>query len=191
MSADWMSKLEHVTSEAVAHEQRFITADDFSRDAHAAKYRGELRRQANAFERLFALLNDPANEQRLVDAELHGFPALCGVVRFIEADPIIARALADGSFTVRSRQTVGVAVKIKMAKLGWSATGQKGTVRGARHFAKAERFVDTSVPMGTSARALAALDDVVAIGDADERESTGRELMDALAAARRAEGRVF
>lgn len=168
-----------------------ITADDFARDSHASRYQGELSRHAEAFHSLFGLLNDAANEQRLIDAEMHGLPALSGIVRFIEADPIIARSLGDGSFTVRTRQTVGVAVKLKMAKLGWRTTGKKGVVRGSRHFAKAERFIGPRPTPAETSQALAALDDVAAIGDDHERESTGQELMKALAASRRGERRPF
>ncbi len=177
---------------------RDISADDFARDPHAAKYQGELGRHPEAYQQLFALLNERANEQRLLDAEMHGLPALCGVVRFIETNPKIMAVLAGGSSSFRTRQTVGVAVKLKMGKLGWRATGRKGAVKGSAHFTKAERYVAddvvpaTAVLAGTPAsQALAALDAVSAIGDIDERERTGRELLEALAATRRSEGRPF
>jgi len=169
-----------------------ISQDDFSSDPHAAKYRGELTRHPEAFVRLFSLLNDPANEQRLIDAEMHNLPALSGVVRFIEADPAIRPILAEGRAGYRFRQTVGVALKLKMAKLGWTTTGRKGTVKGAEHFTKAEHYVDDhSTRDDPAVRALAALDAVAAIGDDNEREATGRELMGALASTRQAEGRSF
>ncbi len=169
-----------------------IRQDDFLDDPHASKYRDELARRPEAFVRLFALLNDPANEQRLTDAEMHRLPALCGVVRFIESDPTIKAVLSEDSAGYRFRQTVGVALKLKMAKLGWRTTGRKGSVKGAKYFTKAERYVaDPSTLDDPASRALAALDAVTAIGDDDEREATGRELMDALGATRRAEGRPF
>lgn len=171
---------------------RDIRHDDFLDDPHAAKYRGELARHPEAFVRLFAQLNDPANEQRLIDAEMHKLPALCGVVRFIEADPAIEAVLAGGRSGYRFRQTVGVAVKLKMAKLGWRTTGRKGSVKGAKYFTKAEHYAaDPSTRDDQKSKALAALDAVMAIGDDDERDATGRELMSALAAARRTEGRPF
>ena len=95
-----------------------IGVDDFSRDPHAAKYQGELQAHPDAFDRLFELLNDPANEQRLVDAEMLGLPALTGIVRFIEADFVIAHALKSDQGVNRFRQTVGVAIRLKMGKLG-------------------------------------------------------------------------
>ncbi len=169
-----------------------ISAVDFLDDPHASKYRGELARRPEAFGRLFAILNDPANEQRLIDAEMHKLPALCGVVRFIESDPAIKAVLVEDRPGPRFRQTVGVALKLKMAKLGWRSTGKKGTVKGAKYFMKAEHYVAApSTPDDPASRALAALDAVTAIGDDNERDATGRELMRALATSRRAEGRPF
>ena len=169
-----------------------IGHEDFLADAHAIKYRDELARHPEAFARIFALLNDPANEQRLIDAEMHGLPAMCGVVRFIETDPVIEPILAGGRAGHRFRQTVGVALKLKMAKLGWRTTGRKGTVKGAEHFSKAEHYAaDTWDEPGSASKALSALAAVAAIGDDDERRVTGSELMDALATARHAEGRSF
>lgn len=169
---------------------RELGVDDFNRDSHATKYRGEIDARPEAFDRLFGLLNDPANEQRLADAEMLGLPALTGVVRFIEADPTIAQALETGGN--RFRQTVGVAIRLKMEQLGWRKTGRKRTVRGSRHFTKAERYFKESLSDQDHAkRALEALEAVARIGDEREREQTGRELMEALAATRQAEGRVF
>jgi hypothetical protein len=171
---------------------REVGAEDFDSDAHAAKYRGQLEAHPQAFARLFGVLNDPANEQRLVDAEMQGMPALAGVVRFIEADPVITTVLDSGSGGLRFRQTVGVVLKLKMAKLGWRTTGRKGAVRGARHFTKAEHYRDDRPDEGGYAqRAQAALDALDGIGDDSERQVTGEALMAALAATRRDEGRPF
>ena len=171
---------------------RDISREDFSDDPHAAKYRGELDAHADAFTRLFGLLNDPANEQRLIDAEMHNLPALSGVVRFIEAEPSIVRILAAGPPGYRFRQAVGVAVKLKMAKLGWRTTGRKGIVKGARHFTKAAHYAaDPGAAADHTSRALSVLNAVAELGDDNERETTGQELMAALAATRRSEGRPF
>ena len=169
-----------------------IGAADFYADPHAAKYQGELEAHPDAFQNLFELLNLPANEQRLTDAEMDNLPALAGVVRFIEADPAIERILISGPPGFRFRQSVGVAVKLKMAKLGWRSTGRKGAVKGASHFTKAERFAPgPAAGDDYAAGALAAIDAVGQIGEHSERQSTGRALMDALAATRRSEGRPF
>ena len=75
-----------------------LGVEDFGFDSRAAGHRRVLEAKSDAFERLLEaksdaferllrLLNNPANEQRLVDAEALGLPALAGVVRFIESDP--------------------------------------------------------------------------------------------------------
>ena len=172
---------------------RELSAEDFDRDPHAAKYRGEIDAHPEAFNRLFALLNDHANEHHLASAENYGFPALSGVTCFIEADPAIVRVLESSRDGCRFRQAVGVAIKLKMEKIGWAATGMKGIVRGSNYFTKAERFVKEPPLDGDEykARALAAMDALAEIGDAEEQEQTYREIKEALAATRRAEGRPF
>ena len=169
-----------------------LRVEDFGMDSHAAKYIGALEAKSEAFERLLLLLNDPSHEQRLIDAEAHGLPALAGVVRFIESDAVISRELTGKGGSLRFRQAVGVAVKLKMAKLGWRVTGSKGAVRGARHFVKAEHYAqapDSDERYET--RVLAVLDELGRIGDEAERERTRRELLRALARTRAGEGRPF
>lgn len=176
----------------LATTSRELSAADFADDFHATKYRDEIGRHPEAMLRLFSILNDPENERRLADAEVHGFPALFGVARFIEADPVICRVLADDERSLRLRQTIGVAVKLKMAKLGWRPAGRKGTVSGSRHFTKAEHYAfDATACDDASSRALAALDAVADIGSPEEREETAHLLMEAIATNRRAEGRPF
>jgi len=175
---------------ALAHRQ--LTAADFISDTHAARYRGELEAHPAACRHLFRVLNDPRNEQRLIDAELHDLPALSGVVRYLEADPESELLLRSGTAGYRFRQAVGVAVKLKMAKLGWHTTGRKGIVKGARHFSKAERYrADVPPDDGPGQQGLSALLALEEIGDEEERSETGRLLMGALAEAREREGRAF
>ena len=173
--------------------RRELSAEDFDRDPHAAKYRGEIDAHPEAFNRLFALLNDHANEHQLTGAEIYGFPALSGVARFIEADPVIVRVLEASQDGCRFRQAVGIAIRLKMEKIGWTKAGKKGIVNGSCYFTKAERYIKEP-PLDKEAykvRALAALEAITKIGDEHEREQTGRELMEALAATRREEGRPF
>lgn len=165
---------------------------DFKRDSHAAKYVVELDCRPEAAERLFWLINSLANEQRMVDAEMNGMPALAGVARFLENDPIIGEVLDSDPVSLRFRQAVGVAIKLKMAKLGWRTTGTKGAVRGSRHFTKAERYAQEHFDEDSRReRAIAALERVKHIGDQQEQEESFNYLMDALAETRRAEGRPF
>lgn len=171
---------------------RRLRPDDFDHDSHAAKYRGEFDAHPQAMRRLIELLNEPANEQRLLDAEAHGLPALAGIVRQVEGEAAIEPVLKAGTKGYRFRQTVGVAIMLKMSRLGWRTTGKKGTVKNARYFTKAEHYEsERSSTETTRERALAALAAVEQIGDERERAETARELMDALAATRRTEGRVF
>ena len=115
------------------------------------------------------------------------------MVRFIEADPAIVRVLEAEQDGRRFCQAVGVAIKLKMEKIGWAATGMKGIIRGSNYFTKAERFVKEPPLDGDEykARALAVLDAIAEIGDAEEQEQTYHEIKEALAATRRAEGRPF
>ena len=169
-----------------------VGVNDFKRDSHAAKYVVELDCRPEAAERLFWLLNEPANEQRLEDAEMNGMPALAGVARILEDDLVIGEVLETDPASLRFRQAVGVAIKLKMAKLGWQTTGKKGAVRGSRHFTKAERYAQEQIDEDARRdRALAALEAVKHIGSKREQEETGRYLMEALAETRRAEGRPF
>jgi hypothetical protein len=109
----------------------------FKTDAHGAKYVKALDSHPDARDRFLDLLNDPCNEHRLVDAEALGRPALAGIVRFLDADPIVAPVIASN---LRFRQAVGVGVRLKMEELGWVKTGVKGPVDSA-HFSRAERYV--------------------------------------------------
>jgi hypothetical protein len=169
-----------------------LRPEDFSEDAHARRYRGELEVHPDAMRRLIELLNEPANEQRLLDAEAQGMPALAGIVRFVEGDPTIETVLRQGTQGHRFRQTVGVAIKLKMNRLGWRTTQRKGAVKNARYFTKAEHYEsDRSAEDDFAAGALATLGRLEDIGDDEERAETGRELMGALATTRADEGRVF
>lgn len=169
-----------------------ITVEGFLADRHATRYRDVLGRYPEAFARLLAILNDPDNQAQLVAAERYGRPALCGVVRAVETDEHIAATLTSPG-SARFRQTAGVAVRLVMEALGWSTTGRKGPVRGARYFTRAERYVAAPVPAsaGDNDRAIAALHSISSIGDEDERANTLTELLGALADTRRAENRPF
>ena len=164
-----------------------VTVDDFDADPHSAKYRSTLDAHPAAARELLDLLNDEDNSQQLERAERAGKPALEGVAMAIERSPSIA-AVLGGPDSFRFRQTVGVAIKLKMAKLGWSTTGRKGAVPNAEYFTKAERYEKTGA---ADTQALAALDAVEQIGDDAERRATGKRLTEALAATRAAEGRAF
>lgn len=159
----------------------------FEIDRYATRFLGAIDAQPAVADRLFALLNDPANERRLGDASADGRPAVSGIARLLASDPVIGGALQNRA-DHRLRQLIGVAVRLKMERLGWATTGRKATV-GSRHIGKAEVYARSRDD--SKGRALAALDRVSEIGDETERAETVGALIDALAASRAAEGRPF
>lgn len=169
-----------------------LAAAAFRDDPHAAKYVRVLDAHANAFERLLDLLNDPSAVPLLEHESARGNAALRGIVGRIEADDTLAAAATDKIDGPRFRQAIGVAIRLKMALLGWSTSGRKGPV-GGKVFTRAEKYVrPASLPSeGTSSSALAALDRVAAIGSDEERRSTGTRLDAALRATRSEQGRPF
>lgn len=159
----------------------------FEADSYATRFLGTIDAQPAVADRLFDLLNDPSNERRLADAAADGRPAVSGIARLLASDPDIGGALQNRS-DHRLRQLIGVAVRLKMERLGWATTGRKATV-GSEHIGKAEVYARGHDD--ASARALAALDRVSEIGDESERADTVSVLVAALAASRAAEGRPF
>lgn len=169
-----------------------LTLDDFRRDPHAARYVRELGSRPKAGEHLLAILNEGASAGLLIHEADRGDPPLSAVVRRIEADPEIHPVLASGPDGHRFRQTVGVAIRLRMEQLGWQTTGRKGVVRGAAFFKKAERFTrDHDDATRWRDRALAGLELLARIGTEDERRETGDALMHALRETRTSDGRPF
>lgn len=118
-----------------------LTAQHISEDPHARLYAGQMDLYPEAAQAVLSILNDPLNEQRMVDVELlYERPALAGIVREIEANADIAPVLDSGPAALRFRQFVGVAVRLKMEQMGWRKTGTKGAVTGSSRFTKAERY---------------------------------------------------
>lgn len=117
-----------------------VTPKDFERDVSARKFRRSLDDHPQAFIRLFAILNDPENARMLVKVSERGRPALEGIIKLVENEPSIEKILKAGPSEYHFRRAVGVAIKLKIEKLGWCTTGRKNTVRGARYFTKAEIY---------------------------------------------------
>lgn len=109
----------------------------FESDPHGAKYVKALDAHPEARDRFLRLLNESCNEHRLLDAEALGHPALAGIVRFLDNDPVIGLVVAN---ELRFRQAVGVGVRLKMEELGWAKTGVKGPITSV-YFSRAERYV--------------------------------------------------
>ncbi len=119
---------------------RHVTPQDFERDISARKFRNEIGKHPQAFNRLFAVLNNPDNEKKLVEASECGRSALEGIIDLVETEPEIEKILKARPKENHFRRAVGVAIKLKIEKLGWSTTGRKSTIRGARYFTKAEIY---------------------------------------------------
>ena len=99
-----------------------IDIDTFASEDGAQFYLKLLNNHRPAFEHLFALLNNPENEQRLIDASTDGRPALDGVVSFIEDDQLIPTILRSDHTGKQFRKSVGFAVRIKWLNLGGRRT---------------------------------------------------------------------
>ena len=119
-----------------------IDSNSFSSDPATRFYRPLLRSHPDAFERLFALLNDPENEQRLISAAADGRPALDGVVVLIVADPEIQTVLETDSDGLQFRRAVGVVVRLRMEELGWQKDGtSQGNVTNSTLFTASQLYV--------------------------------------------------
>lgn len=119
-----------------------ISRATFARDTHGKKYIKQIDTEPDASNLLFALLNDPLNEQNLMEAEGDMRPALDGIVEAIEATPEILDILQRGRQGHRFRQTVGVAVKLKMCLLGWRKNAtSKGNVTNSNIFTRSQRYI--------------------------------------------------
>ena len=116
-----------------------IGFEDF--DAAPGFYKSGLDNYPTAFRQLFALLNDPENEGKLVKISRQGNPALGAVVQSIETNSnilIILRNVLEKDLFCR---TVGYTIRLKMEKLGWKKTGRKGSVPCSLYFtSKAEIY---------------------------------------------------
>jgi hypothetical protein len=117
-----------------------LTLDTFKSDRYGVTALDALKAHPVPTQRLLDLLNDPANEQRMMHAEELDRPPMAGIVHLIEGDPQIVGALGSRTSGKKFRLAVAVAVKMKMLDLGWSTTGRHGPVANAKYFEKAERF---------------------------------------------------
>ena len=101
-----------------------MTAKDITEDGHARADADVFRAAPELTKKLVGVLNK--NSQRLTDAgTVFKSPALQAVV--MEIDPIL-ESLGLGH-SLRARQFVGVALRIRMEELGHESTGRKGPVR--------------------------------------------------------------
>lgn len=171
----------------------FLSGNDFLADATGARYADVVDRDPEAFARTLMILNQPEMESRLVEVAERE-PALAAAVRALEEDVVVTTALEQPEKRHRDRfkRMVGVAVRLKMERLGWQkATGQGSMARYSRHFGTARRYERATDAISYRERALAGLAEMRKIGTEEERQRDREELMAALAETRRLEGRPF
>ncbi|MGQ0636033.1 MAG: hypothetical protein ACT4QC_15590 [Planctomycetaceae bacterium] len=83
------------------------------------------------FDEVLEFFSNENRQRRMEDSEIHhDRPPLAGVVRELEAQPVIDRFLSGmhAQRSKRLRQAVGVVVRIIMEERGWRKTGRKGSL---------------------------------------------------------------
>ncbi len=108
-----------------------ITRDDFAGDRQGRTFTDVWEDPNQPFEELLAFLNDENRQRRMEEAETdHDRPALAGVVRELESQPVFEEFLASAEprYAKRFRQAVGVLVRMIMESRGWKKTGRKGSL---------------------------------------------------------------
>jgi hypothetical protein len=113
------------------HTVEVITRDQFLADRHGKTFGDVLNDPDVRFDSVLSFFSDAHRQQRMEDAEIHHDRApLAGVVRELEADPIVGRFLAtlDRRRGARLRQAIGVLVRMIMERRGWRTTGRKGSL---------------------------------------------------------------
>lgn len=108
-----------------------VTVGGFLSDKQGRRYRDVVDDPRLDFGELLRFFSYEKRQLRMEDAERHhDRPALAGVVRELEnTEPFRSFFLShDGHTTQRTRQAVGVIVRIVMEKRGWVRTGRKGAL---------------------------------------------------------------
>jgi hypothetical protein len=108
-----------------------VTRDDFLRDRQGKTFADVVTDREQPFDQVLEFFNDPDRQRRMEESEIHHDRSpLAGVVRELEAQPVIDGFLA-GAHTRRNtrfRQAIGVLVRIIMERRGWKKTGRKGSL---------------------------------------------------------------
>lgn len=108
-----------------------ITRKMFLEDRQGRTFSDVLDDPEQPFDEVLDFFSHLDRQRRMEDSEIHhDRPALAGVVRELEAQPVIDRFLASEHprRTKRLRQAVGVVVRIIMEARGWRKTGKKGSL---------------------------------------------------------------
>lgn len=116
-----------------------VTRDDFLADRQGRSFADVLDQSAQPFAAALAFFNDGDRQRRMEESEIHhDRPPLAGVVRELEALPVINRFLGriHPRRSQRFRQAIGVLIRMIMQRRGWQKTGKKGSL-GVRNAAAA------------------------------------------------------
>jgi hypothetical protein len=108
-----------------------ITRQKFLDDKQGKTFADVLREDKQAFDEVLRFFNNEDRQRRMEESELHHDRApLAGVVRELEAQPVINRFLAafHPRRSQRLRQAIGVLVRMIMERRGWKKTGKKGSL---------------------------------------------------------------
>ena len=114
-----------------------VTRKDFLEDSQGKTFADVVNERTRPFDKVLEFFDDAERQRRMEESELHHDRApLAGVVRELEAQPVIDRFLARAPSrrSTRLRQAIGVLVRIIMERRGWRKTGRKGSlgVRASR-----------------------------------------------------------
>ncbi len=108
-----------------------VTRKEFLRDRQGATFADVANDPEQPFDAMLDFFNNADRQRRMEESELHHDRApLAGVVRELEAQPVIDRFLAhvQSKRNTRFRQAIGVLVRIIMERRGWRKTGRKGSL---------------------------------------------------------------
>ena len=106
-----------------------ITMKDFLSDSQGRRFADVAADPHVQWTKWIAWLNDRGRQDRLEMAEVHfDMPALAGILKELEAEPFVRDYFGrrSATTTLRTKQALGVLVKLHMEARGWSTTGTKG-----------------------------------------------------------------
>lgn len=124
----------------ILHQQRNqlmvrLSRKDFLEDRQGRTYVDVANDEEQPLDEILAFFTDEARQRRMEESEIHhDRPPLAGVVRELEANPVVNKFLntIHPRRSQRLRQAVGVIIRMIMERRGWRKTGRKGSlgVRG-------------------------------------------------------------
>lgn len=108
-----------------------ITREKFLKDKQGRTFSDVVNDPEQPFDEVFEFFRNSNRQQRMEDSEVHhDRPALAGVIREFESQPVIEQFLTElhHQKTKRFRQAIGVVARMIMEARGWKKTGRKGSL---------------------------------------------------------------